>query len=120
MIQYREHMRGMQCQQPGCKHTSHDKGVFLNQRCHRGAGALAAIRGGVLVIECAACSRDVASIAVEGSDSHLSAACHPLRPVEVYYVDDTVRISCAVCHTVIDTRDVRGRPPSVAFSTAPQ
>ncbi len=55
------------CQVPDCKHEHHDGVIFLNGKCHTGAGVDVSYTAGtgLLRIECRECGRLIAEVAVK-------------------------------------------------------
>ena len=58
------------CQNPGCHHQMHDRGLGWQARCHPSAGLEAHYCDGVLALSCLRCHRPISFIAVsEGVSS---------------------------------------------------
>jgi hypothetical protein len=104
-----EQINQMTCQSPDCKHLDHDGGLFLNARCHTGAGVLIFNRGDHLDILCAICRDDIAQIAIEHSDAPISIKCSHSPPAhfQVYYINGEITVSCRQCHKFIASFKMR-------------
>jgi len=72
------------CQTPGCTHEAHAGGLYLNQRCHPGAGVRVQYAddahpepcAAVLVLHCQRCAADVCSIALIARPALVPACQH--------------------------------------------
>lgn len=60
----REYFDQQQCSAPGCKHTAHDKGLYISGSCHPGAPVYAVCLNGVITFTCGTCGRHICDVAI--------------------------------------------------------
>jgi len=106
------------CQTPGCTHGEHDRVLYMNQRCHPGAGVRVQYEdddhpepcAAVLRLRCQRCTQDICSIALAARPA-LVRPCQHTRGLEVTYEDGHVTISCRACQESYATIGVAAHGP---------
>lgn len=109
MVLYQKNLKGLQCQAADCDHK-HEKGVFLAQRCHAGAGVtIKWVPERTVLIYCAKCTLPIAAVAVEPSDEPIKKTCQHGKTMDVFYDEDKAHlvVSCHECESHVMDIKVR-------------